>query len=961
MVWEGVVTGGTGVFISHTSDMARYPDQAVSFVRAAIDAVNRARLVPVDMAYFAARDGLPAVYCQEQVRACDVYVAVVGFRYGSIVPGASVSYTELEFLTATEVGLPRLVFLLDEPPDPSAGLVDADRSRIDAFRTRLADAGLILRTFSSVDRLEFEVFHALTELNLHSSRGAARDTLPAAQTMFVGRNRELDRITAAVTGTASGSGVVAIHAIDGMPGIGKTALALQAAHRLAGQFPDRRLFVDLHGHTPGHEPTEPADALADLLRADGLDPRQLPDGVPARSALWRDRMNGKRALLVLDNVRSTAQVRPLLPGSSSVLVLITSRVRLADLHEAIQLNLRLLSPHEASTMFLRLVPRAAAEPDAVAELVEICGFLPLAIGIIASRHASRPTWTMTNLLTELRASGRVLTVRGEDATVRAAFDLSYRHLPPDRQRFFRLLGLHLGVDIDAYATAALTDTALDQAADHLDELYNDHLLEETAPRRYRMHDLIRTYTQTLAITTDPPEVRDGAVERLLDYYQHTASRADRVIARYTRPSTNRTMAPAAAPDLNGWDVAADWLRTERTNLLACLNHATARNRHQRVVDLTAGLTNLLRNDDPWTTTIDLHQRAANHAAQIGDQLSQANALTDLGAMRRLTGDYSAATQLLLEALDLYHTLDERLGQANALHRLGLVRRLLGDYPGATHLLQQALNLHRAVGDPLGQAIALRALGLVRCLTGDYPGATDLLQQALNLHRTLGHRVGQANTLHRLGLVRCLTGDYPGATHLLQQALNLHRAASDPLGQANTLHRLGLVQRLLGDYPGATDLLHQAMDLYRTLNSQLGQAYTRTDLGAVHYLTGDHPAAENLLQQAITTLRAIGATGDEAEALNHLGILRRLTERPNHARALHQEARTIAHHHGLRLEEARALEGIGRATADLGDIASAIVHLRQALDLYQALGVPEAAQVATALNTLDPSTPEFPPL
>ncbi|MGX7671382.1 DUF4062 domain-containing protein [Plantactinospora sp. DSM 117369] len=408
------MTGGARVFISHTSDMAGYPDRTVSFVRAAIDAVNRARLVPVDMAYFAARDGQPAGYCQEQVRACDVYVAVVGFRYGSIVPDTSVSYTELEFQTATEVGLPRLVFLLDERPDLPAGVVDADRSRIDGFRARLGDAGLILRTFSTVERLEVEVFHALTELNLHGGAAPARDTLPAEQAVFVGRDPELEQITAMVTEAAVPSGVVAIHAIDGMPGIGKTALAVRAAHRLAGGFPDRRLFVDLYGHTPGHEPTEPADALADLLRADGLDPRQLPDGVQARSALWRDRMRGKRVLLVLDNVRSTAQVRPLLPGSNEALVLITSRVRLADLREAIHVNLQLLPPDDAAAMFLRLVPRAEGEPDAVAELVAVCGFLPLAIAIIASRFAVRPTWTMADLLAELRAGGRVLTVKGED-------------------------------------------------------------------------------------------------------------------------------------------------------------------------------------------------------------------------------------------------------------------------------------------------------------------------------------------------------------------------------------------------------------------------------------------------------------------------------------------------------------------------------------------------------------------
>ncbi|MGI5213321.1 tetratricopeptide repeat protein [Plantactinospora sp. CA-290183] len=990
------MAGGVQVFISHTSDMAGYPSQAVSFVRGVIDAVNRARLVPVDQAYFAARDGQPAGYCQGLVRACDVYVAVVGFRYGSIVPDTSVSYTELEFLTATEVGLPRLVFLLDERPDLPARLVDTDRSRIDGFRGRLSDAGLILRTFSTVERLEYEVFHALTELDLHAGGGPARDTLPVGQAVFVGRDIELERITATVADAdaASNSGVIAIHAIDGMPGIGKTSLAVRAAHQLADGFPDRRLFVDLHGHTPGHEATDAADALADLLRADGLDPRQLPDGVQARSALWRDRMNGKRALLVLDNVRSTAQVRPLLPGSTGVLVLITSRVRLADLHEATHLNLHLLSPNDAAAMFVRLVPRADAESDLVAELVEVCGFLPLAIAIIASRFGARPAWSMADLLAELRVTGeRVLTVKGEYATVRAAFDLSYRHLPPERQRFFRLLGLHPGVDIDAYAAAALTGIALDHAAEQLDELYNDHLLDEPAPRRYRMHDLIRAYARTLAATTDRPEVRGEAVERLLDYYQHTAVRADRLIARYTRPTTTAAVTLAATPNLTGWHAAAGWLRVERTNLLACLHRATARNQHHRVVGLTAGLANLLRNEGPWATAVDLHQYAANHAAQAGDRLGQGNALGELGVMRWLTGDYSGADDLLHQSLALHRALDSWQGQANALGELGVMRWLTGDYLGADDLLRQALNLYRTFGGRLGQANALHELGIVRRLTGDYPGADDLLRQALDLyqtvdnlpghahalgdlgivrrltgdyrsadellrralalHRALDNRPGQAHVLEALGIVRRLIGDSPGADSLLRRSLGLYRTLGHRLGQASVLRELGVLGSLTGDYPGADDLLRQSLDLYRILGHRHGQANIRTQLAVVRYLTGDHPAAENLLQQALTALRAVGAPDDEAEALNHLGTLRRLSGHPDQAHALHQEALTIAHHHGHRIEEARATEGISRAAADLGDTASAASHLRQALHLYQALGVPEAAQVAADLAVLSP--------
>jgi hypothetical protein len=515
---------------------------------------------------------------------------------------------------------------------------------------------------------------------------AVRFSLPPDTIAFTGRTDELAAITATVTDAAASGGVVAIHAIDGMPGIGKTALAVHAAHQLADRYPDRRLFVDLHAHTPGQQPTNPTDALADLLRADGVDPRQLPDSLDARAALWRHRMSDKQALLVLDNVTSTTQVTPLLPGSPTVAVLITSRRQLGDLHHAAHLHLKVLPAADAVAMFLRLAPRAAAEPDAVARLVELCEYLPLAIGITASRFAARDTWTMTDLLAEVQASrGRLLTVKSEDATVAVAFDLSHRYLPPNRQRFFRLLGLTPGVDFDGYAAAALTDATHQEAVAQLDELYNDHLLDETAPNRYRMHDLIRAYTHTLT-TTDPDHVREGALDRLLNYYQHTAHHADTQIARHPRHPITNVATPAAAPALRDWDQATSWLRTERPNLLACLHHTTAHHQHHHTIGLTAGLATTLTYDGPWTTAADLHQHAATKAAQAGDRTGQADALHQLGIVRRLTGDHPGADDVLGQALELYRVLGHRHGQANALHQLGAARRLTGHYPGADDLL-----------------------------------------------------------------------------------------------------------------------------------------------------------------------------------------------------------------------------------------------------------------------------------
>ena len=286
-----------------------------------------------------------------------------------------------------------------------------------------------------------------------------------------------------------------ISAIDGMPGVGKTALVVQAGHLLAHRFGDRQLFVDLHGHTPGRDPADPAEVLAALLAADGVDPGYLPASLDGRAAMWRDRIAGQRVLLILDNAAGSAQVAPLLPGTAGSLVLVTSRRYLGDLAAAHQVMLDVLPLRDALAMFADLAPRAAGDLDQVAELVELCGRLPLAVSLLARLFTRHRSWTMADLIGQTRA--RLLTVTAENRTVAAAFEASYQDLDPERQRFFRYLGLHPGPEIDAFAAAALTNRPPGEAAAQLDALYGDRLLEEPAPGRFQLHDLIRQYALSL--------------------------------------------------------------------------------------------------------------------------------------------------------------------------------------------------------------------------------------------------------------------------------------------------------------------------------------------------------------------------------------------------------------------------------------------------------------------------------
>ena len=782
-----------------------------------------------------------------------------------------------------------------------------------------------------------------------SSPASVRRTLPRDIPEFTGCDEELQALlNAAEEGTKTDKPVL-ICAIHGMAGVGKTTLAVHAAHRLASCFPDGQLFVRLHAHARGQRPVEPGDALAALLRSTGVDPWQIPAGVEERAQLWRDRLSGKRILLVLDDAATREQVEPLTPGTGGSAVVVTSRHRLTALGGVLPLELDIMPPGQAADLFTRVSRRGGNEPDAIAGLVELAGRLPLALQMLGARLRSHRSWTVADLAGELAAArDRSAAIGADDEPVRAVFDLSYQALPARRRRSFRHLGLQPGPSIDAYAAAALTGLGLGQAGAELDALFAIHLIEEPAPGRYRFHDLLGDYARALA-ATDPPGDRDRAIGRPLDYYTSTAQAADRQLTRRAAGGTPADGVPASVPDLSTREQAMAWMDAERSNLHAAVVHAARHHWLAHASAIPAAMDSFLRTTGHWDQARTLHQTAVEAARQANDPGAEARALINLGGAYRLTGNYLAATASLEQALGLCRTLGDRPGEAGALYTLGSVQDLTGDYPAAAANLQQALRLSHTLGDRLGQANALSRLGSVQRLTGDITAATASLDQALQLYKALQAQHGQASTLNQLGAAHRLTGEYVAATASLEQALRLSRALGDRLGEANALNELGTVQRLTGDITTATASHRKAHELYRTLGDRHGEANALTCLGTVQRTTGQYAAAHANQQQALELYRTLGARDGAAEVLNGMGELAQASATAADALYWYEQALAIARDVDVPLEAARALEGIGQCQLQNGRPNQAGPNLREALAIYQRLRSPFAERVRATIQ------------
>ncbi|MBT2387088.1 tetratricopeptide repeat protein [Streptomyces sp. ISL-11] len=767
-------------------------------------------------------------------------------------------------------------------------------------------------------------------------RAAVPDNLPH-DVPWVGRSTELRHLATALSPAAgTPRGVVALEAIDGMGGVGKTALAVHAAHVLRERFPDGRLYLNLGAHASFQEPLGPEAALGQLLRLLGVPAAGLPPAVDDLTALWRTMLSDRRAIVILDDAAGPEQVRPLLPGATPSQVIVTSRRRLTGLPGVRPVSLDVLCRAEAIDLFHdRVGARRPAEEAETAEIVRLCGYLPLAIEMAASRFLSHGSWTARDLVDRLARPARLAEIRDGYRDLARTFAFSYRSLTPVQQTAFRRLSLHIGSEFGAYAAAALTGLSLDDTERVLEDLLNCHLLQEPSPHRYRIHDLLREYARTL---TDTGPGDDGgsdgrAVDRLLDLCLDCADRADRMLFPH-RPRTAVTLdrRPAEAPSWLDPAGPQEWFATERTNLLAALDHAARDAPPRRAALLVHALGGFLESEGLWRVAEPLHERAAAHWHQAGEPAAEARALVDLSVARLIGARYEEAIASASGALVLARATGDRETEPEALHYLALPHMYTARNHEALAYQQEALSLHMRSGNRLQQARSLNNMGIILLELGRHQQALGCFLDALARFREVDDRRGQCQTLNNCGEIYALLGLTDRATRAYSQALALARAggsrayratvemnlARELMGSGDPERPLALCRRALATFRGTADRRHEsialntlgqalscagydeealahqwaALTLARRIGATQEEAHALRDLALAELRTGRFRKADEHLTATLAINRRMEALLEEATTLDRMAELRLATGAPTEAGELRREAAAI---------------------------------------------------------------------
>ncbi|WP_439658253.1 ATP-binding protein [Lentzea sp. HUAS TT2] len=650
-------------------------------------------------------------------------------------------------------------------------------------------------------------------------RGTSRvipSQLPAHPSAFVGRDEELKWLDEHMTARPD---AVTIAAVSGAAGIGKTALALSWAHLAQHRFPDGQLYVDLRGFG-SQEPMTCSQALYSFLTSLGVAPEAVPTGLDAKAGLYRSLLHERRLLVVLDNARDTEHVRPLLPGSSSCVALVTSRNRLDSLgarEGAHSLSLGLLNRADAVALLERRAgrERVAEEPENAIVLVGRCARLPLALSIAAARVANRPGARLAELVEELEdENGRLdaLDLGDTDLDLRAVFSWSYRAMPSADQTAFRLLGLFVGPDIGDLAAASLFGVSLPECRRRLGRLAAAHLVEERVPHRFRMHDLLRMYAAELADADDHAS-RTAAVSRMLDHYLHSSWTAERCLYAYRDsvdlppPAPGVVVATAAT-----YQEALGWFTVEHAVLLAAVGQARAQGFRRHAWLLPWSLVTYFERRGHWQDEIRVLIAALSSAAEHNDQQAQSRTLRYLG--RGLT--------------------------------------LVGDHQEAEEHYSRALHISESLGDVDHQARTHRGMSMLYQSTRRYEEALTHGEVATKQFRQAGNKNGEARALHTLARCQAELGRYEDALEHSSEAIRLFRQLSfpDPQGEASAVDSYAFALHRLGRHQEAITHYEHALVLWRQLGNRFYEAGTLTRLGGAHRSAGDAVCTEQVWMLAL---------------------------------------------------------------------------------------------------------------
>ncbi|MFC5031840.1 tetratricopeptide repeat protein [Streptomyces sp. So13.3] len=684
--------------------------------------------------------------------------------------------------------------------------------------------------------------------------------LPPAVLSFVGRRRHLDRVLGLLGGPPAGVSRVVV--VTGVAGVGKSAFAVHTAHLLRNLFPDGQLYADLR--TFAQQSAEPGALLSSLLRALGVNGTVIPEGLDERSRLYRSTLADRRILVVLDNVHSEWQLRPLMPGTEASALLATSRSALAGLEGALRLDLGLLPDNEARTLLERAAgdDRIRRSPGTAARIIHQCGNLPLALRIVGARLATRPHLSPARIADALDDERRRLDelVAG-DLEVRASVSLSYEHLAPAAERAFRLLGELTVPSIPGWVVGALLDSGPAETEAALDTLVDNRLLEVTAADatgepRFRMHSLVRLCAREQSAAHEAPAERAAALTRVCAAYLHLAQRAAHTLASGFAdplPAPSPAWLPQDADRLLTGPLS--WLSTERGTLCALVHQAEPRTAWQLAAALADYCESSAHFDD-WRHT---HETALAAARNAGDLLGEAVMYRGLGELNTAQDRYSEAITCFRRSLDTYAQRGQPdPGEAAAAVGLGVLLRLRGRYQEAVSYLQRGIAGARTTGNLRTEAYALCALGTVHLECGRTSAARIAFERALALSSNADYPMGEFAAQRCLGLVELATGGLDAARQRLELARRIAAAQRNHVGEVHVLQWLGHLTDLRGEAEHAESILDGCLAAYRRFGERFGEAITLRALADLYLHDGRRTAAMDAARQSLAIWRRLGS-------------------------------------------------------------------------------------------------------